>query len=531
MLPEEFKVHLRAMSRLIYFVTDEEDQFLVGLREHLPKALDRTFVFNSTLGMKPIVDYIDDWTNQKHEEAKNLMDPTEVLLNIYRATSEKGCSHYIFLDPETIFKSDFLVRRLLNIVHEQANFIRTVKILIFVGPKRAIPERLARYIEVVYDKGLSGEEATSIVTEVVAQCNAKKNVVSMPADPVGMFRGMTSWEIKSSIAQSIAITKKSDDPDRRFQIDPEFVGGYRRRSIKKSEIVQYIDTNGFSFDQVGGVSRFKSWCTSMRAAWTPEGRRFGLRPPKGVLNVGVWGCGKSISVQAMGAAWNLPILLLEFGKLRQGEVGKSEGNVYQAINLLERMAPCLCWIDEAEKSLSGGQSSAHTDSGTLSRMIGILSTWLQETKAHVCLAMTANSISTLPIEIINRTDERFFFDVPAKKERIEILKILLWERGQNPDNFNLDRLAQASDQMVGREIFQAINSAMVSSFNASKSRLDEEIFTECLLRKPRLVRTMIDEIKSLKEWVGYDEASEDGIRARYASPVERKTGLRVVGGP
>jgi len=204
------------------------------------------------------------------------------------------------------------------------------------------------------------------------------------------------------------------------------------------------------------------------------------------------------------------------GRLRSSGVGESEANVYRAIRIIESAAPCIVWIDEAEKSLSGGASSAQSDAGTTSRTIGILSTWLQETDAPVCLAMTANSLKTLPVEFVNRMDERFFFDMPTEEDRVDIIKIHLEKAGQNPEDFDLAKLAEASRLMVGREIEQAIQAAMRESFHAKKAGLDEDILALELTKKPRIVKTMVDEVKEVLEWVGYDPEADDGVRARFA---------------
>lgn len=533
-LQPDFIQHLQAMSRLIYFVTDEEDRFLVNLRDRLKKWVSNTWVFNPTMGLKLIDEVIGDWEKgHKHEENKEKFEPNKMLQSIYMDDTKSGQNYYVILDPERIFKDEQLVRRVLNIVHSLHNDVHMVKILIFVGPRRQIPEKLSRYMEVVYDRGLTAEEAETLVSHNCSQLSSVANVpVNPPENSAALFRGMTSWEVNAAIAQSIAVTKRAPDPDKRFRIEPGIITNYRRRALKKTDLVQYVDTSKFTFDRVGGAQRFKDWCVETRAAWTGEGRKFGLEPPKGVLAVGVWGCGKSLSVQAMATAWGLPLIGLEMGKLRQGQVGNSEANVYQAINLIERMAPCIVWVDEAEKSLSGGQSSAQTDSGTTSRMIGILSTWMQETESPVCFALTANSLATLPVEFINRVDERFFFDLPSKKDRVEILKIHLAMRNQNVDRFDLDVLAEVSDMMVGREIEQAIKAAMTKSFVAKKSALDFGVLKSCLVKKPRLARTMVDEIRSLVDWVGYDAEADDGIRARYASPPTKKNNpnLQLVGG-
>jgi SpoVK/Ycf46/Vps4 family AAA+-type ATPase len=253
----------------------------------------------------------------------------------------------------------------------------------------------------------------------------------------------------------------------------------------------------------------------MKPAWSKAGRDFGLEPPKGVLAVGVWGTGKSLSIKALGNAWGLPIIQLELGRLRSSAVGQSEANVYRATRIIESVAPCIVWIDEAEKSLAGGQSSAHTDAGTTSRTIGILSTWMQETSVPACMAMTANSLTTLPVEFVNRMDERWFFDLPSVEDRIDIIKIHLQKRKQDPKQFDLRLLAETADQMVGREIEQCIKSSLTLSFDLG--RLDTEILLRELERKPRIVHTMADEIKQTLEWVGFDAKVDDGVRARFAA--------------
>lgn len=539
MTPELIR-HLQSLSRLIYFVTDEEDRFLVKLRNTVNKKYaQRTWVFNPTMGLQPIDDVIKDWTEHKHPEQKEFFELNSVLKRIYMDDPGNQQNFYVVLDPERIFggpgqaPDHQLIRRVLNIVHSLHNDIRAIKIMIFVGPRRAIPDKLSKYMEIVHDNGLDKTEIEELVQQTCQQLSSPTVTVVPPVDPSSIFRGLTSWEIDASIAQSIAITKRSANPNLRYRIDPEIITQYRRRALKKTDLVQYVDTSNFSFDQVGGASWFKEWVVRTAATWSDKGRAYGLLPPKGVLAVGVWGCGKSLSVKAMGHAWKLPVVSLELGKFRSAQVGSSEANVYSAISMIERVSPCIVWIDEAEKSLSGGASSAQTDSGTTSRMIGILSTWLQETEAPVCLALTANSLGTLPIEFISRMDERFFFDLPSKKDRIEILKIHLVKRKQDPKKFDLDALAERADMMVGREIEQAIKAALTESFHAMKPCLDEGILMTQLTKKPRISKTMADEIASIISWVGYDKEINDGVRARYAAPPTSRNSdgvLQLVGG-
>lgn len=506
----ELAFYLRSLAKCVYFVTDEEDRFLLRFQQVLSKQVKRTWVFNAALGLQPIEAVTKDWSTRAHAENRDCANIHDALIRIYRDDPREEQNFYIITDPERWLRDDHVQRRVLNVVHQLHNNIRTVKILIFVGSRLLIPEKLQRYFEVVHDKGLTDTEIEEIVTET---CGYLKR----PAFPnaAKVFGGLTSFEIRSSIAQSVIKTKK--DPVDPRRIDPEYVAEFRRRQLTKTDLLSYVDTKEFNFDVVGGVERFKAWTRKMRATWTEKGRAFGLKPPRGVLAVGVWGCGKSLSVKAMGHAWQLPVVQMEMGRLRSSGVGESEANVYRATRIIESVAPCIVWLDEADKSLSGTASSSQSDAGTTSRTVGILSTWLQETRAPVCLAMTANSLTSMPVEFVNRMDERFFFDMPNEEERIEIVKIHLRKVGADPDDYDLALLAEASHRMVGREIEQAIAAAMVESFAQDKPKLDQDILQTELESKPRIHRTMVDELQELIEWVGYDPEAKEGIRARFAS--------------
>jgi SpoVK/Ycf46/Vps4 family AAA+-type ATPase len=434
----------------------------------------------------------------------------EALIEMYKDDPGLDENFYVITDPDRWLQDQQVVRRFLNLAHQLHQNNRVIKITFFVGPKLLIPQKLQRYIEVVHDKGPDTEEIRAILGDIASKLHTQ------PSDTViRSLQGLTSYEVDAAASQSIIATKKDKTQNSRF--DPKFIHDYKRRQLRKTNLINYVDVSNEGFDKVGGVARFKSWVEKHKASWTREGQKFGLKPPKGVLLVGVWGCGKSISVKALGNSWNLPVVQLDIGKLRQSGVGDSEANVYRAISLIESVAPCIVWIDEAEKSLSGGQSSGQSDAGTTSRMIGALSTWVQETKSEVCLAMTVNSLKTLPIEFVRRMNERFFFDLPSEEERVDILKIHLVKKQQNPKSFQLAKLAADARLMVGSEIEHAIETAMTESFHAGKPALDEEILSSELKNKPRIFKTLADELKEVLDWVGFDPETGDGIRARFAS--------------
>ena len=520
---DELLFHMRSLSRVIYFVTDEEDRLLIKLRDTLKGLSNRTWVFNAALGMLPLNTLIKDWGSRAHAANPDCQSIHDALIQVYRDDPKNEQNFYVITDPERWLTDPHVVRRVLNIVHQGLNDIRTIKLLIFVGSRKVIPEKLAQYIQVVNDTGLTPDEILTTVEEACGHLNK-----TPPPNSQVLFKGFTTYQINEAIAQSLIKTRK--DPANPKHINPSHVAEYKRRQLKKTDLVQYIEADQFNFDQVGGAQRFKAWSMKTKHAWTPEGRKFGLVPPKGILCVGIWGTGKSLATKALGAAWNLPIVGLEMGRLRSSGVGESEANVYRAIRVIEAAAPCIVWIDEAEKSLSGGQSSAQSDAGTTSRTIGILSTWLQETTAPICLVMTANSLKTLPIEFVNRADERFFFDMPSEDDRVDILKIHLRKNGQDPDNFNLAMLAEKAVGMVGREIEQAIKAALTESFDQRKPALDEAILATELTNKPRILVTMKDEVKEVMDWVGYDPERNEGVRARFASNPNRDEGALKVSG-
>lgn len=523
----EFLLLLRTMSRCIQVVTDDEPRVLSGLFSALSSSKkadvdpsESCYVYNPTLGMHLLRDARAEWFSGAHKADDSTMSPHDALIKVYKDDPAGRHKVYVFLDAERILTDAHMVRRVLNILTQTTEEIKKVKLLIFVTSRKVVPEKLATYMQVVEDRGQTEPE-------LLSQIEVLQKHMALPAfvpEAVDKLKGLPRYQVDRAVCTSYVQTKGQN-----VRADPKILGDFRRGLLKQTNLVNDVDVSRFTFDQVGGASRFKAWVHDTRACWTPEGKKFGLKPPKGVLCVGVWGCGKSLSVKAMGKAWGLPVVELEMGRLRSSGVGDTENNLYRALAAIEAVAPCLVWVDEAEKSLSGGASSGQSDAGTTSRAIGILSTWLQETKAEVCFAMTANSLRGLPTEFVNRMDERFFFGLPSEDDRIDVLKIHLGQRGQDASKYNLARLAEASDGMVGREIEQAVGSALIASFNAKKTAMDEDILADILTRKPRILKTLADEVNEVVAWVGYNPEAREGTRARLASE-PGSSGLDIVRG-
>jgi SpoVK/Ycf46/Vps4 family AAA+-type ATPase len=236
-------------------------------------------------------------------------------------------------------------------------------------------------------------------------------------------------------------------------------------------------------------------------AFTDEARAFGLPAPKGILMLGVQGCGKSLCAKAVSCLWQLPLLRFDMGRMFGSLVGSSEENVRRAIAVAESVAPAILWVDEIDKAFAGSQGSGVTDGGTTARVFGTFLTWLSEKTAPVFVVATANDISQLPPELMRkgRLDEIFFVDLPSDEERREIFRIHLAKRNREPEQFDLETLTARSENFSGAEIEQAIISALYDAFYA-KHELTTEDIIRALLQTVPLAKTMDEQISRLRSW-------------------------------
>jgi SpoVK/Ycf46/Vps4 family AAA+-type ATPase len=274
----------------------------------------------------------------------------------------------------------------------------------------------------------------------------------------------------------------------------------KRQIIRKSGVLEYIDPEE-TIENVGGLTRLKEWLRKRRRAFHPMARRFGLPMPKGVLFLGVQGCGKSLCAKAVSRFWQMPLLRLDMGQLFGSLVGASEENVRRAIRIAESIAPVILWIDEIDKGFAGLSSSSFSDAGTTSRVFGTLLTWLQEKKAPVFVIATANNVEILPPELLRqgRFDEIFFVDLPTPDERREILRIHITSRRRNPAKYDLDALAAACDGFSGAEIEQVVVSALYDAFDEEHDITQENLLHAIGATRPLAV-LMKEEIQKRRTW-------------------------------
>jgi SpoVK/Ycf46/Vps4 family AAA+-type ATPase len=248
--------------------------------------------------------------------------------------------------------------------------------------------------------------------------------------------------------------------------------------------------------ELAGFRNLKHWLTQRAWAFRPD-RPAELEPPKGILLLGVQGCGKSLAAKATAGAFALPLLRLDFGSLYNKYHGETERNLRESLQTAEVLSPCVLWLDEIEKGLATG----HDESGTARRVLGSLLTWMAERRAQVFLVATANEVNELPPELIRkgRFDEIFFVDLPPPQSRAEILAIHLRKRGLAPERMNLAELVALTDGFSGAEIEQGIVSSLYAAHALGQQPEHGHVAAE--LRKTRpLSVIMAERVAAVRTW-------------------------------
>ena len=256
-----------------------------------------------------------------------------------------------------------------------------------------------------------------------------------------------------------------------------------------------------SFTDVAGLKHLREWVAKRRSALTPEGRRFGLVPPKGVLISGVQGCGKSLAARAVAGEWGVELARLDVGTLYDKYVGESEKRLHKALELAEKLAPIVLWIDEIEKAFASAGASGDADAGLSQRLLATFLTWMQDRQGDVFLAATSNNITILPPEMTRkgRFDEIFFVDLPGAEVRAALFTLHLKKRGRDAAGFDVAALAAASGGFSGAEVEQAIAAGLYTAFDRKQQLTTEILLGEIRGTQPLSV-TRAEEIQAIREW-------------------------------
>jgi SpoVK/Ycf46/Vps4 family AAA+-type ATPase len=311
------------------------------------------------------------------------------------------------------------------------------------------------------------------------------------AQAVRAAQGLTCTEAENVFAKSLVMSRT---------LDLDLILAEKQYLLRKSRALEYYHAPA-NFRKVGGMEELKEWLRKRGAAFTDAARSFGLPEPRGLLLLGVQGCGKSLMAKAVASQWKLPLLRLDMGRIFGEMVGASELNMRQALKVAESVAPALLWLDEIEKGLAGAASSGRSDAGTTARVFGTFLTWMQEKKAPVFVVATSNDVRQLSPELLRkgRFDEIFFVDLPNYKERTEIWMIHLHKRGRQMRRFDIERLAHETVGFSGAEIEQMIISALYDAFDEQRD-IEMLDLIRVISQTVPLSKTMHQEINALRNW-------------------------------
>ena len=418
--------------------------------------------------------------------------------------------------------------RLLREVSATFQSGTTARALIIVAPLLRIPPELEKDITLV-DFPLPGEtEIRSVLDGMIAANTSSDSRIRIEVDAVGRERlakaalGLTLHEATNAFARAMV-----DDGVLRNE-DVQIVLEEKKQTIRKSGLLEFV-TVDIDLNDVGGLQNLKRWLIKRNNSWMDEAAEYGLPAPKGVLMTGIPGCGKSLTAKAIAAAWELPLLRLDIGKVFAGLVGSSEQNMRQAIRSAEATAPCVLWLDEIEKGFSG-VSGDGGDGGTSSRVFGSFLTWMQEKSAPVFVIATANKVDRLPPEFLRkgRFDEIFFVDLPTRAERRDVWSLHLNKRLKTSraagavtitDDL-LDQMADASEGYSGAEIEQAVVAALFDAFAERRSLSEADLF-RALTNMVPLSITQAEQIAAVRAWAAN--------RAVAATATEDRSGYELTG--
>jgi AAA+ superfamily predicted ATPase len=498
-------------NRPLIFVVAESD--IEVLKYIYDKYRDNELqLYSSTLsGIVPLDTMMKLCFNHKTERAESTHDALQSIVHRKFDKTNHRFADYIFLDCQSYINDPQNIRDIKDVMSRyqlEENF--TVS-LIFISQTVNVPPELQRLAEVVFFdlpdetaiRHLVADPKEGLVKKLELDSTVSKDTQE---EIINNLKGLTLYEIEQAFLQSFQIHKS---------IDLSFIRDFKKSAIAKTDLLSLLESN-ITFDQIGGMDKLKEWIKKSAGGWTIEGKKFGLPLLKGVLLVGLPGCGKSLCMKAIGNEWGLPVVSFDPSRIFSSRVGDSEANMRRVLQIVENMAPCILSIDEIEKGLAGMQSSTFSDSGVTARVIGSFLVWLQECTKPVFVIATANAIQYLPPELISRFDETFFVNLPMDTERQDIFSIHITKLGRDPKIFDLPKLAEKSKDLSGREIEQALREAMYDAF-ISKKELSTDIILNVLTKKTNLLTTMAEQLKFLLKWVGFNEEKNDGIRARFAS--------------
>lgn len=466
---------------MLFLETWEEqrwEQELANLALDLEKGIA---TWSVTSGMQPPL----------RENNGDTADPLAMLEEI---ESYNGETVFLVKDFQPYLNEPKIVRKLRDLL---PNLKENNKSLLFMGPNPLIPVSLLKDA-ISIELPLPGVPEIRKELAAVLEERHSRNGSTLSVTPdeeermIKAVLGLTTREAHRALARGLLECDEVSNETFKLLVSE------KKSMVSGSDMLEFQDLAEGKQD-IGGLQGLKDWTERRSQAFTEKAREQGIPAPKGVLLLGIQGCGKSLSSRAIAMMLSFPLVRLDVSTLLSADSGASEKNLRDVLNLMEMIAPAVLWLDEIEKGFAG--STGDTTDSVMVRLVGRFLTWMQENTAGVFVVATANSVTGLPPEMLRRGrfDELFFIDLPNYHERIEIFEIHLRKRNFDPDDYDVRVLAEKTEGFSGAEIEQIVLSAMVETFGTEAGMTQKDLDRAREETVPLSV-TMEEKIFALREW-------------------------------
>jgi len=503
---QELVSYVKAGYPLMVMVTAEENRAELEIARVAKECKRSITVWSVTEGLQDL---------EKRGNKGSDQDPVAMLKKI-RSGSYDDSTIFVLRDLHAFYKNPILIRHLRDIARD---FKQKKKNVVIITPVGTLPPELERdaviinfdlpdreQIEEIWSLLYvqNGELFKSMSTEIDEDWFDSKKA-ELTEDEIDRIitaaLGMTGVEVENAFSKAIVQSLRSPKDDR--PSISELVMKEKANAVRKNGILEYYEAMETS-DDIGGVDALKKWLDIRSKAFSKKAREFGLPMPKGILLVGLPGCGKSLTAKAASNILNVPFIRFDISRVFGGIVGQSEQQMRGALQTIERVGQCVVWIDEAEKAFAGVGGSGSNDSGVTKRVFGNFLTWMQEKNGASFVVMTVNNIDAIAAsspEMLRkgRFDEIFFVGLPSEKERELIFSIHIRKNSRDPKNYNLKKLAKISDGFSGAEIEMAVVEGLYSAFYAECELQDKHILKAVADTNP-LSETQKGSLEHMKKW-------------------------------
>lgn len=511
---DEFSLWLRIRHPLVFLQTKEESRLIDFLSLFCKAKGYKCLLWDCHQGLIDLESLhyvnIDDEKNT-NEPTENIIDPIGILdyildesksaasnVEMIKKKSQEGIRGYIYvlLDYFRFVDENPEIERRLKSIGNLDGMLTTV----VTGPQYTATntlDNIMHLIEMPYPnrdeiKNQLYQVVNNVVSNKAEYKYLKDDAEEMEEQLIDSVMGLTLSEAQLAFSKSIVSEK---------QWNIKKILAEKKQIINKSGILDYYDVTT-SIKDVGGLHNLTDWIFNRKMCFSKEAQEYGIESPKGILTIGLPGCGKSLVCKAIANSWGLPLLKMDFGRLFGSLVGESESNAREAFKLAEAVSPCIFWIDEIEKGLSGVESSGRTDGGTTSRVLSSFLTWMQEKTKPVFVVATANNHTAIPPEFLRagRFDEIFFVDLPNLNERKEIFEALFNRKKLDVSDVDFGYLSSKCNNYSGAEIEKAINSAMIIAFADNKRKITQDDIEISLKSFKPLFEMRTDDFQDLRQW-------------------------------